>query len=132
MAGGFDAFCNDIMSHFSDMAENGREVSLLVRVDENSDVVLSESEVDGVTLNEFIENWVAENSVNSAYNLPNSTDTRMQFKEVRVPFFNAKGKPLTAQGWLRPLAKILKDAGFSKTKADTRGLGRAILYIANE
>lgn len=132
LAGGFDAFCNDIMSHFSDMAENGREVSLLVRVDENSDVVLSESEVDGVTLDEFIENWVSENSVNSAYNLSNSTDTRMQFKEIRVPFFNAKGKPLNARDWLRPLRDILKKAGFSKTKADTRGLGRAILYIANE
>lgn len=132
VAGGFDAFCNDIMSHFSDMAENGREVSLFVRVDENSDVVLSESEVDGVTLDEFIENWVSENSVNSAYNLSNSTDTRMQFKEVRVPFFNAKGKPLNARQWLRGLSNTLKNAGFSKTKADSRGLGRAILYIANE
>lgn len=131
VSGGFDGFCNDIMNHFSDMATNGREVSLLVRVDENSDVVLSESDIDGMTLDEYIEEWVAGNSVNGAYNLSNSTDTRMQFKDVRIPLFNEKGRATNTRQWARGLANALKAAGFAGTKADLNGLGRATIYIAN-
>lgn len=131
VAGGFNAFCDDIMTHFADMATNGREVSLLIRVDENSDVILSESEIEGSTLDEYIEEWVTNNSVNSAYNIGNSTDTRMQFKDVRIPLFNEKGKPTNTRQWARGLQKALKDAGFTGTKADMNGLGRATIYIAN-
>jgi hypothetical protein len=55
----------------------------------------------------------------------------MQFKDVRLPLFDDKGKPTNTRRWARGLANALKAAGYSGTKADLNGLGRATIYIAN-
>jgi hypothetical protein len=55
----------------------------------------------------------------------------MQFKDVRIPLFNEKGRATNTRQWARGLANALKAAGFAGTKADLNGLGRATIYIAN-
>ena len=49
-----------LMKHFEDMQQNGREVMLVVRTWEDSPVDL-ETEFDGKELSELIEDWMAEN-----------------------------------------------------------------------
>ncbi|MBR4296574.1 MAG: hypothetical protein IKT82_00085 [Bacteroidaceae bacterium] len=131
LAGGFDAFCDDMMRHFEDMATNGREINLHVQTEAGSDIDLQNTEINGELVGDFVEAWLTENCVNGSYNTVDATDTMMNFEQVRIPLFNEKGVAIDARKFLTNLRNLFREAGFSGTKVKMRGLGDATIYIAN-
>ena len=119
-----------LMKHFEDMQQNGREVMLVVRTWEDSPVDL-EAEFDGKELSELIEDWMAENTVNGVYSTLNATENIMEFEQVRIPFYGANNRQLDTRQWARGLVNFLKTKGI-ESKLNMRGLGHATITIGGK
>lgn len=130
VVGSMDPFTNQLMTHFNDMAENGREVTLDIKKWQDTDVDL-ENEVDGKALMDFIEDWVADHTVKGSYSLIDATETFMRFEQVRIPLFNEQGRALDTRRWARDLSSTLSSKGISN-KLMMRGLGEASIVIGGK
>ncbi|MDR0414795.1 MAG: DUF6175 family protein [Prevotellaceae bacterium] len=126
-----DNFNAQLQSHFDDMAANGREVALRIRVWESFDGDL-ESEYDGNELRSIIEDWVAENTVNQQFSTTDATENIMLFEQVRIPLYNEKNRALDTRGWATGLQKMLRDKYQIDAKVMMKGLGQAQLVIGEK
>jgi hypothetical protein len=128
-----DNFNNQLQSHFDDMFENGREVSLRINVfgswDENLE---SEFGSNNEELSAIIENWVDMNTVQHRFNTSDATENFMLFEQVRIPLFDEKGKANDIRNWTKGLQKYLKDNFQITTKIMVKGLGQAQLILGEK
>jgi hypothetical protein len=130
LEGDFDNFCQGLMTYFDDMGQNGREVFLRIQTEDGSDIDLEAEEIEGVTIGEFIEEWLGNNCVNGSFSTLDATCTMMEFEQVRIPLFNDKGRAVDTRGWARGLVNEIKNTGgFTGTKLKMRGLGEATVFI---
>ena len=128
-----DGFVSQLQSHFDDLLENGREVSIDIRVFDNASGLSLEDEYDGEELTDIIDNWMAENTVNHRYNLSDATDMMMRFEQVRIPLYRSNGRPMDTRQFVGELRKYLSAAPYSVTsKVLTKGLGRANLILGEK
>lgn len=126
-----DNFNVRLQSHFDDMFENGREVSLRIRRFESFEGDL-ESEFEGISLSEIIENWMAENTVKGRFSTTDATDNMMLFEQVRIPLFDNKSRPTDTRNWARELSKMLKNSYAIDSKVTMRGLGQATIILGEK
>ena len=128
-----DEFCDRLMSHFEDMMENGREVTIDMRIfDDGSDITF-EREYDGIELTEIIDNWMAENTVNHRFNKSDATEDMILYEQVRIPLYKANGMAQDADGFGRELSRYLRTAPYNlPTKIVNRGLGRCLIVIGEK
>ncbi len=127
-----DNFCAQLQAHFDDMMENGREVIMEVKVIDNDDDIDLSKEYDGEELIDIIDNWVADNSVNHRYNLSAGSDNFLKFEQIRIPLYQANGRPNDTRRWTKALSKELSSKYQIPCKVDIRGLGKAVLLIGEE
>lgn len=126
-----DNFNEQLMAKFNDWFENGRQVSLRIKVFEDSEYDL-ESEFEDEELGVIIENWVADNTVKSQFNTDDATEGMMVFSNVRIPMLDANGRGVDARRWGRGLQKVLKEKYGIVSKVMTRGLGQVTLVIGGK
>lgn len=124
-------FTYKLQSHFDDIQENGREVTLTVRILQSSPDNMN-SEFNGKELNTIINEWVAENTVNHVFSERNVTRNRQQFEQCRIPLLNSAGKPMQARDWVAQLQKYLKTNYGIVAENATKGLGSGRLYIGEK
>lgn len=125
--GGFDKFTSDLMRYFEDMQQNGREVALDIRTFDSK--VSLEDEVGDTELNAIIEEWVTQNTVRGVFSLDVSTNTMMNFGQVRIPLYKPGTEiALDTRAWARELGKHLKSKGIV-SKLTMEGLGKARLTL---
>ena len=129
-----DEFCDRLQNHFNDLLENGREISVDVRVFQNDEGINLETEYGGKELKEYIENWIQENTVSHRYNLADDNEVMMKFESVRMPVYDANGRAMAANNFARNLVKYLKGepCKIAKIKQINSGLGRALIVIGNK
>lgn len=129
--GGIEKFNSGLMNHFTDMEAKGREVALNIKVWADYEKNL-ESDCEGRELNELIEDWVAENTVNGVYSLTDATETMMNFDQVRIPLYvGGTGRAMDARNWGKGLAKLLDSKGIPN-KLSMRGLGQVTIIIGGK
>lgn len=126
-----DNFNAQLQTHFEDMAANGREVALRIRVWDSFDGDL-ESEYEGEELRTLIENWVADNTVQSRFSTADATERMMVFEQVRIPLYNDKGRALDTRNWADGLRKELRTKYQIESKLMMKGLGQAQLVIGEK
>jgi hypothetical protein len=126
-----DNFNAQLQAHFDDMAANGREVALRIRVWDSFDGDL-ESEYDGSELRDIIEDWVANNTVNQRFSTTDATENIMVFEQVRIPLYNEKNRALDTRGWAVGLQRMLRDKYQIEAKLMMKGLGQAQLIIGEK
>ena len=124
-----DNFCAQLQAHFADMMENGREVTMEVKVVEDGSGINLASEYEGEELTDIIDDWVSDNSVNHRYNLSQGSNNFLKFEQIRIPLFQANGRPNDTRRWTRDLSKFLTTKYQISSKVDIRGLGKAVLLI---
>jgi hypothetical protein len=128
-----DNFTSQLQSHFDDIFENGREVTLDVLVFDNGSGVTLEDEYDGYELIEIIENWVAENTVQNRFSLSDASEVRMLFEQVRMPLFRENNMAMDTRTFARQLSRFLSRAPYNlDSKVLTKGLGRAQVVIGEK
>ena len=122
-----DAFNAQLMQHFMDMQEKGREISVRINTFSGWEDGL-ETEVNGRELTEILEEWMTNNCVAGRNHQKTASETSMYYDSARIPLFNENGKAVQAKQWLNGLRKYLKTLNV-QSKVKTRGLGQAQLII---
>ena len=126
------AFDKQLTSWYNRMETNGREIILTVRCWDNWDQNL-ETEFGDKELTDWIDEWMASNTVNGQYNLTDGTENFAQFEQVMIPLCDANGKALDARTFAVQLQRYLKREPFLITaKVMIRGLGEAILVLGEK
>lgn len=117
---------------YDEQKKNGREIVLTVRCWDNWENDL-ETEYDGNELTDCIQDWLAEHTVNAAYNLSDGTETFVQFEQVRIPLFDERGRAMDARTFATELRKYLQKQPYNITsKVMVRGLGEAIIVLGEK
>lgn len=128
-----DQFNSQLMAHFEDLAANGREIILRIKVwDSFDDGLEREMGDDGTELSEVIEQWVSEHTVAGRFNTTDATENMMLFEQVRIPLYNEKGRAIDARAWANELKKYLKNTYQIESKIMMQGLGQAQLVIGGK
>lgn len=120
-------FLARLQNHFDDIQTNGREITLSVRVGQNSDIDF-DSMIDGKELSTIISDWVNDNTVNHNYSTRSSSSNRIQFEQVRIPFKDANGRVMQAKEFTDLLKRYLANNYQLYSKNATKGLGSGRLY----
>ena len=129
--GHINSFADQLITHFTDLQKNGRELVIRVRVFDDFDGDL-ESDYDGEELGVLIEEWIADNTVRGKFNTSVATANQMLFENVTVPMQNDRGRDLDARTWLRGLQRYLQQRYGIESKIMTQGLGAATLVIGGK
>ena len=128
-----DNFTTQLMAHFEDIMNNGREVVIDVRVFDNGSGINLETDYNGYELCEIIENWMAEHTVNNVFNKADGTENFILFDQVRIPAFKSNGMAQDTEGFTRDLMRFLRAEPYKLTcKVLNRGLGRCLLIIGEK
>lgn len=134
-----DSFCAQLMSHFEDMANNGREIVMKFRVWDNSDVNFEtefDFEDDYLELTDIISYWMEDNTVNHAPTRTNATENYLVFEQVRIPLYrerNGRQSALDARGFANGIRSYLKKEPFMiESKIYERGLGEVWIIIGEK
>jgi hypothetical protein len=127
-----DPFVAQLQNHFSDMFDNGREISVKIKRWQNWSNNL-ETEFDGNELTEIITEWMQKNTVKGRHNVSDATENIMTIEQVRIPVLDANGKAIDARIFLKDLQKFLKAVPYNiDSKLMIRGLGEAILVLGEK
>lgn len=125
-------FDKQLQDFLAKQKKNGREIRLSVQVWDSAPVDLEE-EYDDMELIEYIQLWLKENTVNSAFSLTNATESRASFEQVMIPCFDDNDMPMDARAFAAKLRKYLRREPFMlQSKIVTRGLGEAILIVGEK
>ena len=135
-----DEFNGQLNKHFDDMFKNGREVAVVVRVWNNSEIDLEkEYTLDGEkeSLTQHIENWMSKNTVAGRFSTVDATENVLKMDQVRIPmmYTNSSGREiaLDTKRFVTNLNKFLSAPPFNiETKIYQRGLGEAWLIIGEK
>ena len=127
-----DNFCDQLMTFFEDIQENGREVAVDIRVFDNGSGLDLETEFGGLELSEIIDDWMSDNTVNHVFNKSDGSETFIQYEQVRIPLYKTNGQQMDTESFVRELRKFLRDTYKIESKVMTRGLGRCILAIGEK
>ena len=127
-----DNFAATLQNHFDDLFENGREVSIDFRVFDNGSGIDFESEYNGEELADIIDEWLNQNTVNHRYSKTDGSENYLYYEQVRMPLFNANGKAIDTESYVKDLRKYLKNTYQIESKVQTKGLGKAVLIIGEK
>ena len=135
--GHIDNFNAQLQSHFDDLFAKGREIVVRIKVWGDAEYDLeSEFGDDDLELGQIIEDWLADNAVNGAFNTVDATENMMLFEQVRIPMVtttsDGKERQVDARRWVGGLRKYLKDNFEIESKLMMQGLGQAQLVIGSK
>lgn len=122
-----DDLTDRMQTHFDDVCANGREVRLIVKVNDAAGIDLT-NEVGGQELSEVIYNWISDNTVNHQFTRRASGKTAANYTQIRIPLKNSMGVPQDAEVWAKVLQEKLKSLGV-KSEVKAQGLGVARITI---
>lgn len=117
--------------YFDGIQQNGREISLRVRIWENAPISLS-SEYGGTELGEIIYNWISDNTINHQFTEATSAVKGARYTQVRVPLKDETGRPLQARQYVDKLRRYLQRTYSISSANRTSGLGNGVIVIGNK
>lgn len=126
-----DNFCSTLMSYFTDIQENGREIRLDIRILDNGEGTTMNTEFGGQELSKIIYDWVSDNTVNHQFSERSSGRNMARYDQVRIPLNDSSGRPMDAKRWADGLRNHLRTLGIVSENAST-GLGSGRIYIGEK
>lgn len=123
-------FNTDMRKYYSDLISNGREITLNIRVWNNSTVNL-ETEARGEELISHIQTWLKDNTVNHKFVFGDVTENMATIEQVRIPL-EKNDMTLDARTFLVGLQKYLSKAYNITSKVISNGIGNATLIIGEK
>ena len=118
--------------YYHDLVKNGREIILTVRCWDSWENDL-ETEFAGEELTDCIQDWMSDNTVEGVFNLTDASESFLQFEQVRIPFYDEKGRAIDARAFAAELRKYLRGEPFGiEAKVMVRGLGEAIVVLGEK
>lgn len=128
-----DNFVAQLQSHFDDMAANGREIVVNVKIFDNGSDLSFDNEYGGQELVQVIDDWMSDNTVNHRYNMSDATDDYLSFEQVRIPLYRENGNAMDTRYFATQLKNFLSKSPYNITaKILTKGLGRADIILGEK
>ena len=128
-----DNFNNQLMSHFQDMFDNGREISLNVKVWDTSPKKLNdEINADGDELKDDLKKWVKDHTVKGRFTLASSSPNMLSFTQVRIPMYGEDNSAYDGDAFATALRKYLKKTYQLPAASSCIGLGKAEVIIGGK
>lgn len=122
-------FTKQINSHFNEIIEKGRDITVRVTIDEAESFTMGDQCVTGDTYTDYIIDYMKAHTVQGAYNMQRNTDTELYFTNVRIKTLNDNGTQFSAYDFARELSKALNKECGVKSKNVSQGLGDATITI---
>ncbi|OFX39501.1 MAG: hypothetical protein A2X08_09935 [Bacteroidetes bacterium GWA2_32_17] len=127
-----DLFNNTLQAHFTDMFDNGREITIRIKKFDSWENDL-ETDYEGKELSAQIEDWLAKNTVKGRFSTTDATDNMMYIEQVRIPLYDETGKAIDARGFCKGLQTYLKNPPYSiVNKLMMKGLGQATIVLGDK
>lgn len=127
-----DAFAAQLQNHFSDMFDNGREITVRIKRWDSWDKNL-ETEINGEEISDYLNKWMQTNTVKGRFSATDVSENNMLFEQVRIPVYDDNKNAVDARSFLKKLQTYLKAAPFNiESKLMIRGLGEAILVLGEK
>ncbi len=127
-----DQFSSQLLTHFTNMQQNGREITLTIKRFGSWDKDL-ETEIDGHEITDIITEWLNQNTVNKQFNNAETSENVLRLEQVKIPLQDANKNGVDARQFARNLQKYLKAAPYNiDSKLLNRGLGEAILILGEK
>lgn len=134
-----DEFNAALMTHFDDMAQNGREVKINILVWQNAPFDLEEEfdyKGETLSLGDIIDFWMDDHCVQGRYSRINGSESEIRYEQVRIPLFMeilGKERAIDTKRFISNLSSMLKKEPFNITsKIYERGLGDTWLIIGEQ
>jgi hypothetical protein len=134
-----DTFNAALMTHFNDMAQNGREVKINILLWQNAPFDLEEEfDYGGETLplGNIIDFWMDDHCQQGRYSRINGSESEIRYEQVRIPLFMqiaGKERAVDSRRFISNLSSMLKKEPFNITsKIYERGLGETWLIIGEQ
>lgn len=126
-----DNFNNQLQSYFDKMFEEGREITIDIKVwDESPKKFNDEMNDEGDELKDIIKKWMTANTVKGRNKLAVSSPNMLTFKEVRIPLYEEDGvTAFDADGFAGKLRKYLKKNFGLVSESSAIGLGKGQVII---
>lgn len=129
VSGYFYEFTEQLRSYFDELLQNGREITLEIRVWENAGFDLDTDMGDDL-LGYLIEDWVMENAAGGMKTPTTASEHILQFRGVRIPNTTPEGRQVDARYWTRPLVRMLRGYDIA-SKLYTKGLGQVTIVLGD-
>ena len=132
VAGNCDDFCNQMIEYFMDLRDNGRKIIVIFRTAEGSGINFIKDEIgdDGDTYADFLYDWVKKHAMKGACRKGRKSANMVEFKSVRIPFFDENEEPIAADDWAAKVKKAFRtETGIHVTEDDGAGLGRVEFLV---
>lgn len=127
-----DGFATQLQNHFSDMFDNGREITIRIKRWDSWGKNL-ETEINGEEISDYLNKWMQTNTVKGRFSATDVSENNMLFEQVRIPVYDANKNAVDARSFLKKLQIYLKAAPFNiDSKLMIRGLGEAILVLGEK
>lgn len=126
-----DPFMDQLLQHFGNMNENGREISVKIKKWQNWQDNL-ETEYNGKELSDYIDDWLKKNTVKGQFNISDQSENYMNLEQVRIPLYDSQNKAIDARSFMRELQKYLKNELKIESKLLVKGLGDAQLILGEK
>lgn len=120
---------NDIQIYFSDVLTRGRDITVRINMDADSNQKLTDESIEGDTYADEIMDYIKTHTVKGAYKLQSNTADQLTFTNVRIKVLNDDGTQFGVYDWARDLQKYLrKNLGLS-CENRSQGLGEVVLTV---
>lgn len=134
-----DEFNAALMTHFDDMAQNGREVKINILLWQNAPFDLEEEfdyKGETLSLGDIIDFWMDDHCVKGRYSRINGSESEIRYEQVRIPLsmeILGKERAIDTKRFISNLSSMLKKEPFNITsKIYERGLGETWLIIGEQ
>lgn len=119
----------DIQKYYSDILTRGRDITIRINVDANSNQNLDSESIEGDTYSDEIIDYIKSHTVKGAYKMQVNTAKELSFVNARIKLVNEDGTQYGVYDFTRDLQKYLrKNLGLSATNR-SQGLGEVVLTI---
>lgn len=119
----------DIQKYYSDILTRGRDITVRINVDADSNQSLDDDCIEGDTYSDEIIDYVKSHTVKGAYKMQTNTSKELSFVNCRIKLLNEDGTQYGVYDWTRELQKHLKKKLGLSTTNRSQGLGEVVLTV---
>lgn len=105
----FVPLSKDLKSEFTKTVKKGREVNILITVDNGSNVNLNDELRNGETLADYIIDYMDRNTKKGTYSLQRNSSVELYFNNARISNLTSNGTQKNAYKWGRDLCRDLRE-----------------------
>lgn len=135
-----DEFIGALQNKFNTMAENGREIQIVLKRKESCPITFAKRYED-VALSEWIEAWIGEYVQTTGFTAGRNTANKLSYKQIFIPLMVEKKNPITKKVERKPqaakdfatrLADFITETTGQPCRVDARSIGKAVITLGQD